>query len=73
MNQRRFDLDAARSSIALVVRATAWLSDAIAQQAAWLPGLTGTHLLQGSGHWAQQERPDQVNDLILHWLHHPTG
>ena len=52
---------------------TVWLSDAIAQQATWLPGLTGTHLLQGSGHWVQQERPDQVNNLILHWLHHPTG
>jgi pimeloyl-ACP methyl ester carboxylesterase len=52
---------------------TAWLSDAIAQQAASLPALSGTHLLQGCGHWVEQERPDQVNDLILHWLHHPTG
>jgi pimeloyl-ACP methyl ester carboxylesterase len=52
---------------------TAWLFNAIAQQATWLPALTGTHLLQGCGHWVQQERPDQVNDLILHWLRHPTG
>ena len=49
----------------------AWLSDAVEQQPAWLPGLTGTHLLEGCGHWVQQERPDQVNDLILNWLREP--
>jgi pimeloyl-ACP methyl ester carboxylesterase len=48
---------------------TAWLSDAIDMQATWLPGLAGAHLLDGCGHWVQQERPDQVNDLILRWLH----
>lgn len=47
----------------------AWLSDAIAQQSTWLPGLAGTHLLEGCGHWVQQERPDRVNDIILDWLH----
>jgi len=52
---------------------TVWLADAIAQQPAWLPGLTGTHLLHGCGHWVQQERPDQVNDLILNWLHNPSA
>ncbi|MDX6335166.1 MAG: hypothetical protein QOG05_2506, partial [Streptosporangiaceae bacterium] len=50
----------------------AWLSDAIEHQATWLPGLSGTHLLEGCGHWVQQERPDEVNDLILDWLHRPT-
>jgi pimeloyl-ACP methyl ester carboxylesterase len=50
----------------------AWLSDAIEHQATWLPGLAGSHLLEGCGHWVQQERPDEVNDLILDWLHRPT-
>ena len=50
----------------------AWLSDAIDRQATWLPGLAGSHLLEGCGHWVQQERPDQVNDLILDWLQRPT-
>jgi pimeloyl-ACP methyl ester carboxylesterase len=50
-----------------------WLSDAIDQQGTWLPGLTGTHLLEGCGHWLQQERPDQVNELILDWLRRPAG
>jgi pimeloyl-ACP methyl ester carboxylesterase len=45
-----------------------WLSDAIARQAAWLPGLTGSHVLEGCGHWVPQERPDEVNDLLLDWL-----
>ena len=49
---------------------TAWLSDALDQQTDWLPGLAGTHLLKGCGHWVQQERPDQVNGLILEWLQH---
>ena len=48
----------------------AWLSEAIDDQADWLPGLTGTHILKGCGHWVQQERPDQVNDLIIDWLQH---
>lgn len=47
----------------------AWLADAIGKQATWLPGLTGTHLLEGCGHWIQQERPDEINSLILDWLH----
>jgi pimeloyl-ACP methyl ester carboxylesterase len=51
----------------------AWLADAIDQQPTWLPGLTATHLLEGCGHWLQQERPDQVNDLILDWLRKPAG
>jgi len=26
------------------------------------------HMLQNCGHWSQQERPDEVNRLILEWL-----
>jgi pimeloyl-ACP methyl ester carboxylesterase len=45
-----------------------WLSEAIDRQATWLPGLAGTHLLEGCGHWVQQEAPDQVGELLLDWL-----
>jgi pimeloyl-ACP methyl ester carboxylesterase len=45
-----------------------WLSDAIDQQSTWLPRLAGIHLLERCGHWVQQERHEQVNDLILDWL-----
>ncbi|WP_084400016.1 alpha/beta fold hydrolase [Henriciella aquimarina] len=33
-----------------------------------LPGLRGAHLLEGCGHWTQQERPDEVNRLLIDWL-----
>jgi pimeloyl-ACP methyl ester carboxylesterase len=26
------------------------------------------HMVAGSGHWTQQEKPDEVNRLILGWL-----
>lgn len=33
-----------------------------------LPGLRAAHLLEGCGHWTQQERSDDVNRLLLDWL-----
>lgn len=33
-----------------------------------LPGLRGSHILEGAGHWVQQERPDEVNRLLLDFL-----
>jgi pimeloyl-ACP methyl ester carboxylesterase len=42
-----------------------WLGDAIERQAEWLPAQAGTHVIPGCGHWVQQERPDQVNALLL--------
>ena len=33
-----------------------------------LPDLRGAHILPGCGHWTQQERPEEVNDLLLPWL-----
>ncbi|MCC6826773.1 MAG: alpha/beta hydrolase, partial [Novosphingobium sp.] len=26
------------------------------------------HVLDGVGHWTQQERPEQVNALLIDWL-----
>ena len=26
------------------------------------------HLVSGSGHWAQQEKPDEVNRVLIDWL-----
>jgi pimeloyl-ACP methyl ester carboxylesterase len=36
-----------------------------------MPGMIGDlemHMVAGSGHWTQQEKPEEVNRLILHWL-----
>jgi pimeloyl-ACP methyl ester carboxylesterase len=47
---------------------TGWNQQAIDAFATTLPGLSGTHLLD-CGHWVQQERPQEVNDLLTAWLH----
>jgi pimeloyl-ACP methyl ester carboxylesterase len=33
-----------------------------------LPGLRGSHVLEGAGHWIQRERADAVNGLLLEFL-----
>ncbi|MDN0198122.1 alpha/beta hydrolase [Streptomyces sp. S.PNR 29] len=47
---------------------TTWLSDAIEAYPRTLPGLTASHLLDGCGHWLQQERPEETNRLLTGWL-----
>ncbi|MFI2379461.1 alpha/beta fold hydrolase [Streptomyces sp. NPDC018964] len=47
---------------------TTWLADAIEAFPVTLPGLVSSHLLDGCGHWVQQERPDDVNRLLTEWL-----
>jgi pimeloyl-ACP methyl ester carboxylesterase len=47
---------------------TTWMADAIDAYPATLPGLVSTHILDGCGHWIQQERPDEVNRLLTDWL-----
>jgi pimeloyl-ACP methyl ester carboxylesterase len=32
------------------------------------PAMRGAHLVDGAGHWVQQERPEQVNALLLRFL-----
>jgi pimeloyl-ACP methyl ester carboxylesterase len=33
-----------------------------------LPGLHGSHILDGAGHWIQRERAAEVSDLLLELL-----
>ncbi|MER6628434.1 alpha/beta hydrolase [Streptomyces sp. NPDC000987] len=47
---------------------TTWLAEAIDAYPTTLPGLVSSHVLDGCGHWIQQERPEQVNDLLTAWL-----
>ncbi|MFF4350082.1 alpha/beta fold hydrolase [Streptomyces sp. NPDC001530] len=47
---------------------TTWLADAIDAYPTTLPGLRSLHLLDGCGHWAQQERPEEVNRHLTEWL-----
>ncbi|WP_405405527.1 alpha/beta fold hydrolase [Streptomyces sp. NBC_01104] len=47
---------------------TTWLAEAIAAYPATLPGLLSSHILDGCGHWIQQERPDEVNRILTDWL-----
>jgi pimeloyl-ACP methyl ester carboxylesterase len=47
---------------------TVWMADAIDAYPTTLPGLVSSHLLDGCGHWIQQERPTEVNRLLTGWL-----
>ena len=47
---------------------TTWMADAIDAYPATLPALVSSHLLDGCGHWLQQERPEEVNQLLTSWL-----
>jgi pimeloyl-ACP methyl ester carboxylesterase len=33
-----------------------------------MPGLISKTLIPGAGHWIQQEKPDEVNALLLRFL-----
>ncbi|MFD1860806.1 alpha/beta hydrolase [Aeromicrobium camelliae] len=47
---------------------TRWGSRAIERFPQTLPRLTRAEILPGCGHWVQQERPDDVNALLLEFL-----
>ncbi|WP_405918802.1 alpha/beta hydrolase [Streptomyces longwoodensis] len=47
---------------------TTWLTDAIEAYPVTLPGLVASHVLDGCGHWIQQERPEDVNRILVDWL-----
>lgn len=46
----------------------AWLADAVKAYPETLPGLLGSHILDGCGHFVQQERPEETNRILLDWL-----
>lgn len=47
---------------------TTWLADAIKAYPTTLPGLFASHVLDGGGHWIQQERREEVGRLLTDWL-----
>ncbi|MCO6011644.1 alpha/beta hydrolase [Actinoallomurus purpureus] len=47
---------------------TNWRADAIEAYPTTLPGLVSSHILDGCGHWIQQERPTEVNEILTGWL-----
>ena len=47
---------------------TLWGAPAIARFGDTLPALHDSIILEGSGHWTQQERPDEVNDALIGFL-----
>lgn len=47
---------------------TMWGQRAIERFPTTLPELRGSHILTGCGHWTQQERPDEVNQLLVDFL-----
>ncbi len=49
---------------------TIWGAASIERFATTLPKLYKSVVLPGCGHWTQQERPDQVNALLLEFLAH---
>ncbi|RAK58400.1 alpha/beta hydrolase [Phenylobacterium hankyongense] len=44
------------------------IADPIAMMRQHAPGLQAGHMLEGCGHWTQQERPDEVNAILIPWL-----
>ncbi|MDT4938292.1 MAG: hypothetical protein QOG80_1963 [Pseudonocardiales bacterium] len=42
--------------------------DALDRMRASVPDLRGVHLLDGAGHWVQQERPDELSVLLVDFL-----
>ncbi|GAA4606330.1 alpha/beta hydrolase [Actinoallomurus liliacearum] len=47
---------------------TTWMADAIEAYPVTLPGLVSSHLIDGCGHWIQQERRTEVNEILTRWL-----
>jgi pimeloyl-ACP methyl ester carboxylesterase len=47
---------------------TQWGAGAIARFPETLPLLRGSHILEDCGHWVQQEKPAEVNALLLEFL-----
>ena len=52
---------------------TLWGASAISRFDQTLPGLRGSHVLAGCGHWTAQERASEVNDLLVDYLRDIDG
>jgi pimeloyl-ACP methyl ester carboxylesterase len=52
---------------------TVWGRRAIDRFPETLPDLRGSHILPGCGHWVQQERPAEVNRLLVDFLQSVRG
>ena len=48
------------------------VADPVAMMRLFAPRVEG-HVLEGVGHWTQQERPQEVNRLLLEWLGRLAG
>jgi len=48
-------------------------ADMIAMQKQAVTDMRGCHLVDGAGHWVQQERPDEVSALLLDFLNQQTS
>lgn len=44
------------------------LGSSVASMNDWCDDVRGIHLIDGAGHWVQQEAPDQVNALLIDFL-----
>jgi pimeloyl-ACP methyl ester carboxylesterase len=44
------------------------LADPIALMRTFVPNLETAHVLEGCGHWTQQERSAEVNERLVPWL-----
>jgi pimeloyl-ACP methyl ester carboxylesterase len=44
------------------------MKEVIADLSRYVPQLRDTIMLPGCGHWTQQERPNEVNDAMIHFL-----
>ncbi|MEO3876308.1 alpha/beta hydrolase [Nonomuraea sp. B12E4] len=47
---------------------TTWMAGAVQAYPVTLPGLVSSHILDGCGHWIQQERREDVNRILTGWL-----
>ena len=44
------------------------LGSSVQSMNTWCTDLRGIHLIEGAGHWVQQEAPDQVNEILIDFL-----
>jgi pimeloyl-ACP methyl ester carboxylesterase len=44
------------------------IADPVGAMRPYVPNLRSGHMLEGCGHWTQQERPSEVNALLTQWL-----